>query len=569
MSSRFNQQDETVRTDPHVEETTSDETEPRHQTWQEKIAPGMTFKGRYVIERELGKGGIGAVFLAHDLELLSKPVVIKVLLEKSQKDQWVVNKFKHEIEALTRIDHPGVVSVLDSGTLSDGTPFLVMQYIEGGNLREALTPDGMDLQRSANIIVQLGRALSAAHEKGVVHRDLKPENIMLQPLSGGGEQVKIIDFGIAKVKDSRVAPSTVTGEAAGTIAYMAPEQLNALPISGASDTYALGAIVYEMLTGRRPFNPETMFQLCEMQRAGVRVKPSDLRPAIPEAAQEAICKALAYNPNDRYISARQFGEDVARALGDISQMPTDRTFSEASTLSKPRFRRGRNGMFYPALIAGAVFLVLGLIAVVAFWNRKSSDEAGAVKTNTQSPAPSASSRNLNYWLTVQKMRERNPYQSPFESSGQEIFENGWKFRLNLESTQAGHLYILNEGPSGTGGVTYNLLYPTPTINHGSAQLAAEQKVLTGWYVMDENQGTEKLWVVWAEGEVAELEAVKGVVNPKDRGAITNPEQSRAVRDLISRHSANKARSEVDKASKQTRLTGVGTILIGLVELEHH
>src|SRR5437660_7975210 len=181
-----------------------------------------------------------------------------------------------------------------------------MQYIDGVTLRSQIKPEGMSLERTAEIVKQIGRALSAAHDRGIFHRDLKPENIMLQTFGSGEEQVKIIDFGIAKLKDSVVAPSTMTGATAGTVAYMAPEQLSGRPVSAATDIFAMGAIAYEIITGRKPFNPETGFELLELQRQGVRVSPSDLRPALPVQANDIILRALNFEPVARFQTARQF-----------------------------------------------------------------------------------------------------------------------------------------------------------------------------------------------------------------------------------------------------------------------
>jgi tRNA A-37 threonylcarbamoyl transferase component Bud32/class 3 adenylate cyclase len=284
---------------------------------QDGLTVGDVLNNRYTVERELGRGGIGAVYLARDRQLLSKPVVVKVLLDKALQNEWVVQKFKHEMEALTRIEHPGVIGILDAGETPVGLPFIVMQYVEGDNMRAALKPgEGMELARVADIMRQVGEALNAAHDAGVLHRDLKPENVMLRRAADGRDHVKLIDFGIAKVKDSVIAPSTATPKTIGTVAYMAPEQLEVRPVTAASDVYALGVITYEMVTGRRPFTPESLFQLLEMQREGVRVRPRDLRRALPEAAEAVILKALAYAPKERYQCAREFGEALWRAMAE-------------------------------------------------------------------------------------------------------------------------------------------------------------------------------------------------------------------------------------------------------------
>src|SRR5688572_21252759 len=285
---------------------------------QEDELFGMTLGNRYRIEEKLGQGGFGAVYLACDEKMVSRQVVIKVLLANSFENEWSRKKFRQEIEALTRVDHPNIVGVFDTGEMPDGKPYIVMQYVAGGSLRSQITPEGMELARAAHIIKQIGRGLSAAHEKGIFHRDLKPKNVMLQTLGDGEEQVKIIDFGVAKVKNSLVGPETTKDLAAGSIAYMSPEQLDAKPVSATSDIYSFGVMAFEMLTGRRPFNPDSMFQLLEMQRSGIRVKPVDLRPSLPVAAQNIILRALAFPPGDRYQQARQFGDDLADALAGDS-----------------------------------------------------------------------------------------------------------------------------------------------------------------------------------------------------------------------------------------------------------
>src|SRR5256714_5775689 len=300
-------------------------TAPLNETTLPQLSQliGETIDGRYAIEKALGQGGVGAVYLAHDRKLHNKRVVIKVLLDTSLQNSWVVQKFQQEKEALARVDHPGVVGILDTGELPDGKPYIVMQFIDGVTLRSQIRPEGMPLERAADIVRQIGRALGAAHDKGIFHRDLKPENIMLQSYGAGEEQVKIIDFGIAKLKDSIIAPSTMTGATAGTVSYMAPEQLSGRPVSAATDIFAMGAIAYELATGRRPFNPETGFELLEMQRAGVRVSPGDLRPSLSEAASDLILRALSFDAQQRFASARELGDGLARALAEqASEVPS-------------------------------------------------------------------------------------------------------------------------------------------------------------------------------------------------------------------------------------------------------
>jgi serine/threonine protein kinase len=602
-------QDEPRDTSPVPEPaaTTLDPTtiDPTRMVSQNGLV-GETINGRYVIQKELKRGGMGVVYLARDQQLHSRPVVIKVLLDDAFQSEYVVQKFRQEVEALSRVDHPGIVGIIDSGEMPTGRPFIAMQYVEGATLRSLISPEGMNLERGAEIIRQMGRALSSAHKRGILHRDLKPENIMLQDLGHGEEQVKIIDFGIAKVKSSVVAPSTSLNLSPGTVAYMAPEQLNGRPITAATDIYAMGLIVYYMITGRKPFNPETGFELLQMQQSGVRIRPSDLRPSLPVDAQEMILKALSFNPADRYDDPRDFGDNLSRALTQSGQQsssemnapvapPPTQLSNEETPFAQPagarppktiqvpfqpatpvnpsatqlgfggRSRAGRGssskGIFMVAIVGV-------LIAAVAFGGWYFLKGRGGTVATPETPGP-ATERNLSYKLTVQKMRNGRPYQEEFESSGQEIFENGWKFRMNMNSPQTGHLYLLNEGPAEGGEITYNMLFPAPSNNSGSPYVSANQKIETGWMVFDENQGTEKFWMIWAAEAVPELEAVKGVVNPTDKGEIKDSAQSKAVREFLKEHSSTPPVAEKDKNKKQTNVKAKANVLVHHLELEHH
>jgi len=281
---------------------------------------GETFDGRYLIEQKLGRGGFGTVYLASDTKAVSRKVVVKVMRLEEATNEWSRKRFEQEVEALSRIDHPSVVGLFDCGETTSGRPYIVMQYIDGRSLRSFLSPEGMPFLRVARIIRQIGDALTAAHEAGILHRDLKPENIMVKIVNDDEEHVKVIDFGVAKVKNSIVNLSTGEGIAVGTIAYMSPEQLSDQPITPQSDIYALGVIAYEMLTGKRPINPESAFNLFELQRAGVRVKPIDLRPSLTEAANDVVLKALSFKPQDRYERACEFGDRLAKALLEDSEV---------------------------------------------------------------------------------------------------------------------------------------------------------------------------------------------------------------------------------------------------------
>lgn len=567
---------------------------------QPSNAIGQVLGERYLVERALGQGGVGAVYLARDQKLHGKPVVIKVLLERSLQNAWVVQKFQQEKEALARVDHPGVVGILDTGELSDGKPYIVMQHIDGVTLRSEVKPDGISFDRAAEFVRQIGRALTSAHDKGILHRDLKPENIMLQTYATGEEQVKIIDFGIAKLKDSVAGPSTVTSATAGTVSYMAPEQLSGRALSAATDIYAMGTIAFELLTGKKPFNPQTGFDLLELQRAGVPMKPIELRPALPETAQSILLKALSFDPAARYSAAREFGEALATALtanadsvedakSTYELLPTQlapelqvvdgvsqktiavsfpmapaslSTLGRAHEESAQTVRRSKSRLF---VVLASILMLLG--GFVGVWY-------GLIKKNqTHSPVATAAAdstpRILNYSLTVQKMRDGRPYQDQFESSGQEIFENGWKFAMNLTSPESGYLYLLNEGPASDGNTSFNILFPNAS-NAGAAYLEANKNLTTAWMVFDEHQGTEKFWVVWAANPVSELEAVRSFVTQEHKGTVADPVRAKAVATFLNaRYSSSTPNVEKDKTKKQTVVKATGDVLVNVIELEHH
>ncbi len=275
--------------------------------------------GRYAIEKMLGQGGMGIVYLAYDMKVLSKPVVVKLLREDAVHRDYFDKKFRREIEALARIDHPGVVGILDVGETTEGLPYLVMQYVQGQTLRKIMNQGRMELNRASRILKQASQALNAAHERGIYHRDLKPENIMIQTVGDREEYVKIIDFGIAAVKGSQAEMTQTETSAMGTFSYMAPEQLEGKP-KAASDIFALGVVAYEMLVGKKPFQANTVLQLYELHKTGPRETPRMLCPKLPQAVEILILKALAFRSQDRFEKATDFGEALERAVMFDSKM---------------------------------------------------------------------------------------------------------------------------------------------------------------------------------------------------------------------------------------------------------
>ena len=319
---------------------------------------GAVLGGRYAVARELGRGGNSIVYLAHDRQMHGKPVVVKMLQDHLARNEWLRGKFRNEVEALTRISHPGVVSALDVVAAEDGRDCLVMEFVAGTTLRAALADGPLAIERLARLMPQIGDALQAAHSHGVLHRDLKPENIMLLALPGGEEAIKLIDFGIAKLENPDEAQRTDTTVLAGTTTYMSPEQLMGKP-EAASDIYALAVVAYEAVTGKRPFYPATPFQLFEMQKTSGIPDPRALRPELGPRAALCITKSLSFRAADRHATAIEFCREVAAALMDPA-LPVPRRFS----------RR--------ALIAGSAVPIAGAAAGF-LWYRESTEPPAPIE----------------------------------------------------------------------------------------------------------------------------------------------------------------------------------------------
>ncbi|RKH55845.1 serine/threonine protein kinase [Corallococcus llansteffanensis] len=301
-------------------------TEPT-SAQSEPLTTGRILRATYEIGAVLGKGGMGAVFLARHLRLPGKQVAIKVLHGAESLSKEVAVRFRREAEIASRLGHPNIVEVLDFDTLEDGTPFMVMEYLRGESLSRRLRRQKqLPLEDVFAISRQMGAALQAAHRAGVVHRDLKPGNVFLVPTEAGGvvgERVKLLDFGISKLIDSRTV-QTLDSVLMGTPQYMAPEQAmgHNSDVDSRTDLFSFGCMIYEMLAGRPPYSGDNVAELI-YQIVHVEPEPLlSLAPGTPPRVATAISRAMAKRPGDRYP--------------DVGAFILDLTGSPLQTLAEPK-----------------------------------------------------------------------------------------------------------------------------------------------------------------------------------------------------------------------------------------
>ena len=318
--------------------------------------------GHYAVERLLGSGGMGEVYLARETRL-NRRVALKILPPHFVADAERAERFKREAQALSALNHPNLVTIHEVGE-HGGLAFIAMEFVEGRALR-SLMRDGLKLKDGLSFACQIAEALAAAHRAGVVHRDVKPDNVIVRP--DGYE--KLLDFGLAKLTEAREpaagadAAQTRAGTAMGTLAYMSPEQAAGDTIDHRTDIWSLGVVLYETATGRKPFDAGSRRATVNAILSGEPAAASSLDPALPGDLDLILDKALDKDRDLRYQTAADFRADLRRLLRSIdSATVSTRGRATAKSAAAPSPRRAR-----PLLAAGAVVSVLALAVSAAAW----------------------------------------------------------------------------------------------------------------------------------------------------------------------------------------------------------
>ena len=283
---------------------------------------GSVIGGRYYVRRLCGEGGMGRVYEAEHIDI-GRRVALKILHPAYSQTPDLVERLRREARAASKISHPNVVDVTDSGTTPDGAFFFVMEYLEGVELGELIYREGkLDVARALHIGAQIARAIQAAHEVNVIHRDLKPENVLILTRDGQKDFVKVLDFGIAKSgKDTDLENEkdtngdlrrrlTSPGMTMGTPEYMAPEQAAGRPADPRSDVYAVGGLVYEMLSGKAPYEGQNFMEILHKKATTMPAPLSGIRDDVPPELEAIVMKAMAKEPDGGQRSMDEFGREL-------------------------------------------------------------------------------------------------------------------------------------------------------------------------------------------------------------------------------------------------------------------
>ena len=290
---------------------------------------GLVLDAKYQVERLIGKGGMGNVYEAKHLHM-GLPVAVKILHPHLVTDSTAVERFRREARSARTVNHPNAISIMDFGVTSDNVLYLVMELINGISLQEVLKKETtIESSRAVRIMRQVCLAVDVAHQKSIIHRDLKPDNILILDYGKDTEKVKVIDFSIAKMKESGKDPNlTSAGVVVGTPQYISPEQAQGLELDNRSDIYSMGIILYQMLTGNVPFTGKTSAMLL-MQHIQAKPKsPREIKPEIPIRLEQSVLRSLSKQAKDRQQSAAVLAQELEEALSnapievpEIKQIP--------------------------------------------------------------------------------------------------------------------------------------------------------------------------------------------------------------------------------------------------------
>lgn len=340
---------------------------------------GSVINNRYKVESLIGRGGMAEVYMAKDTRLETRDAIKFIRVDRFPQEviQSIIKRFENEAKKMAQLSHPNIVKVSDYGSY-EGVPFLVMEYMPNGTLKQYLGKP-MPIQQAAGLLLPLAEALAYTHAKGIIHRDVKPTNILL---SETGSPM-LSDFGVAKMMDSTQTQGlTATGASIGTPEYMAPEQAIGKQIDQRVDIYSLGVILYELVTGRRPYSADTPMELIIKQSRDPLPPPSTIVKNLPQNAEKVIQKALEKEPNDRFTDMKAFAD----ALITLADSRNNTSVIEERVEKKKASQKASSGKQRLPIgwIAGGLAVAVGVIAYFSLFNSGPTETTGAEEPKEKS-----------------------------------------------------------------------------------------------------------------------------------------------------------------------------------------
>lgn len=551
--------------------------------------------GNYIVLDKIGAGGMGEVYLATDTRL-DRNVALKILPADVAADKQRMQRFGQEARITSALNQPNILTIFEFGEV-DSLHFLATEYIDGQTLRNYLRARQPSLTEILEISMQIVAALDAAHEARIVHRDIKPENVMIRRRD---HIVKVLDFGLAKLNErtssSRRGSATDTeaqtefktkpGGVLGTVNYMSPEQAQGLPVDGRTDIWSTGVVIYEMVVGSVPFKGATSSHtVVEVLEKDAPPLSQSAKVKVPPELERIVRKALAKDPDQRYQTAKDMLIDlrnlrkqldlqaeIQRSTGPEVSAPVITSPvtapSKTATVDSAIESRGQPKRHRSVTlgIVLAVMAVAGTVLGIKFW------PSAPPELSASAPVALAE-RKLTYSITVQKYRNNQPFEDPFQLAKEILFERNYQIRLHISSPDSGYLYVLNEGPHEKDQAPeFVVLFPSPTSNSNSALVTENRKLQIpeeSWFRLDNQKGMEKVWLIFAANAIPELEPVRVFANSNTRGLITDPALRDAVQSFLKTHSDSKPTAEQHEERKETTLAVKGDILVHVIQLEHY
>jgi serine/threonine-protein kinase len=451
---------------------------------------GATLAGRYKVLARLARGGMSSVYLARHV-LIERLSAIKILRRDLCDDPVQRDRFLREARAVNRINHENIIEIIDYGESEDGRVYLVMEYLPGESLLQRVSRGPIAPVRALDIAKQITSGLARAHQMGVIHRDLKPDNILLLPSNNGGDIVKVLDFGIAKLTDQPAL--TATDKIFGTPGYIAPEYAAGNPIDGRADLYSLGVVLYEMVTAQLPFDVEFPADLLLKHMLEPPIPPRSRNPAVPEPVERIILQLLAKDPAQRYRDAYHLLED----LESVSQMLSGRMPSQKEPVARdvPAFDDTMPLEVDSTVVPPPLEIGAGVMGARAWERYIAAYRRERTTRRSTAPSPAVHAQLARMEAVLEPMRERTARIEQLRARMLALESKGRDFRTTIGraiDTLAGDLSVKARERDSIAN------------EHAELEKAREAALARG----DAGQADALLWEIAAAGEVLR-EAVSG------------------------------------------------------------